>query len=141
MRSLLFTLSISVAIPGVTLCSVGHGLRLVCSVPFQSNVSLRWHSLILSSGSFFQTACYAMMIPEGPFAVRVVAYGVGGFGAALQVFIAFLVPLSFFDSVLLTDNERSIERRRKRLRWRIAQKHRTEARDSACSLRFVFSMP
>lgn len=37
-----------------------------------------------------------MMIPEGPFAVRVVAYGVGGFGAALQVeFNIFYTFLSF----------------------------------------------
>lgn len=37
-----------------------------------------------------------MMIPEGPFAVRVVAYGVGGFGGALQVsFNIFHTSFSF----------------------------------------------
>ncbi|EIM79256.1 MFS general substrate transporter [Stereum hirsutum FP-91666 SS1] len=40
---------------------------------------------VMVFGSLFQTVCYAMMIPEGPFAVRVVAYGVGGFGGALQL--------------------------------------------------------
>lgn len=39
-----------------------------------------------------------MMIPEGPFAVRVVAYGVGGFGGALQVRFNILYIFYSFDN-------------------------------------------
>lgn len=45
------------------------------------------------AGSLCQVVCYAMMIPEGPFAVRVVAYAIAGFGIALQV--RFQIPPPF----------------------------------------------
>lgn len=40
---------------------------------------------IVATGAVCQCITYAMQIPEGPFAVRVIAYGIAGFGIAIQV--------------------------------------------------------
>lgn len=66
-----------------------------------------------------------MQIPEGPFAVRVVAYFLAGFGIAIQVH-GLLV---FFVSPIETDM--ISERWHEWLRWESEEEHCQEARASA----------
>lgn len=61
------------------------------SIGFVSGAAMNVHlsdrfgfGKVMLGGSLCQVVCYAMMIPEGPFAVRVIAYAIAGFGIALQ---------------------------------------------------------
>lgn len=60
---------------------------------------------IVATGAVCQCITYAMQIPEGPFAVRVIAYGIAGFGIAIQVgyliFILTLRPDIDYDRMLV----------------------------------------